>query len=56
MKLLLEVIFLLGMLIGGFLTINLFGETDFGLVLGCLGLVIFFISFIVFLYIKKRKG
>ena len=55
MKILLEVIFLLGMLFGGLLSILLFSEDNTESLFGSFGLTMFIFSFIVFLYLKKRK-
>ena len=55
MKILLEVIFLLGMLFGGLLSILLFSEDNTESLSGFFGLMMFIFSFIVFLYLKKRK-
>ena len=55
MKILLEVIFLIGICIGGLMSLNYLGDTDTDKMLGFTGLIILTISLIVFIYLKIRK-
>jgi len=55
MKILLEVIFLIGICVGGLMSLGFLGDTDTDEMVGFVGLIIFNISLIVFIYLKIRK-